>query len=124
MFEKKYLVIAALFIILIICVLQKANLKRKEGFFFKKTRNKRDRKLERLDTLNKNLEKEIEYAKKDLRLDKNKESIGDMLVELHENIGNEIVKGLYYKNKDKSHRHYNQQQEGLNNLAKYLKFKN
>lgn len=122
MIENKHLVIGALFIILIICIIQKGNLKRKEGFIFnKKKRDRRDRKLEKLDKINNKLEKDIEYFKKELRLEKNKESLNDMLVELHENIGNETVKNLYYKNKDKTHRNYNQQQEGLNNLAKYLK---
>ena len=122
MIENKHLVIGALFIILIICIIQKGNLKRKEGFLFKKTkRQRRDRKLDKLEKINNKLEKDIEYFKKDLRLEKNKDSINDMLVELHENIGNETVKNLYYKNKDKTHRNYNQQQEGLNNLAKYLK---
>lgn len=122
MIEKKHLVIGALLIILIICIIQKGNLKRKEGFIFKKKKRERgDRKLEKLEKINNKLEKDIEYFKKDLRLDKNKDSINDMLVELHENIGNETVKNLYYKNKDKTHRNYNQQQEGLNNLAKYLK---
>ena len=36
MIEKKHLVIGALLIILIICIIQKGNLKRKEGFIFKK----------------------------------------------------------------------------------------
>tara|TARA_B100001059_G_scaffold236599_1_gene288149 strand:- start:2840 stop:3220 length:381 start_codon:yes stop_codon:yes gene_type:complete len=122
MIENKHLVIGALFIILIICIIQKGNLKRKEGFLFKKTkRQRRDRKLDKLEKINNKLEKDIEYFKKDLRLEKNKESLNEMLVELHENIGNETVKNLYYKNKDKTHRNYNQQQEGLNNLAKYLK---
>ena len=93
----------------------------KEGFSFNTTRKKRDRKLESLEKINKQLEKDIEYFKKDLRIENNKESLNDMLIELHENIGNETVKNLYYKNKDKSNRNYNQQQEGLNNLAKYLK---
>ena len=44
-----------------------------------------------------------------------------MLIELHDYIGNENVKQLYYSNKDKTNRDYNLQQEGLNNLAKYLK---
>ena len=122
MIENKHLVIGALFIILIICIIQKGNLKRKEGFLFKKTkRQRRDRKLDKLEKINNKLEKDIKYFKKDLRLEKNKESLNEMLVELHENIGNETVKNLYYKNKDKTHRNYNQQQEGLNNLAKYLK---
>ncbi len=122
MIENKHLVIGALFIILIICIIQKGNIKRKEGFIFnKKKRDRRDRKLEKLDKINNKLEKDIEYFKKELRLEKNKDSLNDMLVELHENIGNETVKNLYYKNKDKTHRNYNQQQEGLNNLAKYLK---
>lgn len=122
MIENKHLVIGALFIILIICIIQKGNLKRKEGFLFKKTkRQRRDRKLDKLEKINNKLEKDIEYFKKELRLEKNKESLNDMLVELHENIGNETVKNLYYKNKDKTHRNYNQQQEGLNNLAKYIK---
>ena len=122
MIENKHLVIGALFIILIICIIQKGNIKRKEGFIFnKKKRDRRDRKLEKLDKINNKLEKDIEYFKKELRLEKNKDSLNDMLVELHEHIGNETVKNLYYKNKDKTHRNYNQQQEGLNNLAKYLK---
>ena len=99
----------------------KNNSKKKEGFIFKKQRNRRDRKAESLEKINNKLEKDIEYFKKDLRLEKNKDSLNEMLIELHENIGNETVKNLYYKNKDKTHRNYNQQQEGLNNLAKYLK---
>jgi|TARA_R110001599_G_scaffold84119_2_gene226503 hypothetical protein len=121
MIENKHLVIGALFIILMICVIQKTIQKKKEGFIFKKQRNRRDRKAESLEKINNKLEKDIEYFKKDLRLEKNKDSLNEMLIELHENIGNETVKNLYYKNKDKTHRNYNQQQEGLNNLAKYLK---
>ena len=121
MIQQKHLVIITLFIILVICIFQKLNQQRKEGFSFNTTRKKRDRKLESLEKINKQLEKDIEYYKKDLRIENNKESLNDMLIELHENIGNETVKNLYYKNKDKSNRNYNQQQEGLNNLAKYLK---
>lgn len=120
MIQQKHLVIITLFIILVICIIQKLN-QQKEGFSFNTTRKKRDRKLESLEKINKQLEKDIEYFKKDLRIENNKESLNDMLIELHENIGNETVKNLYYKNKDKSNRNYNQQQEGLNNLAKYLK---
>tara|TARA_X000001036_G_C20663246_1_gene799790 strand:- start:683 stop:1060 length:378 start_codon:yes stop_codon:yes gene_type:complete len=121
MIQQKHLVIITLFFILVICILQKLNQQSKEGFSFNTTRKKRDRKLESLEKINKQLEKDIEYYKKDLRIANNKESINDMLIEVHENIGNETVKNLYYKNKDKSNRNYNQQQEGLNNLAKYLK---
>ena len=121
MIQQKHLVIITLFIILVICIFQKLNQQRKEGFSFNTTRKKRDRKLESLEKINKQLEKDIEYYKKDLRIENNKESLNDMLIEVHENIGNETVKNLYYKNKDKSNRNYNQQQEGLNNLAKYLK---
>ena len=122
MIENKHLVIGGLFIILMICVIQKGIEKKKEGFLFNKPkRNRSDRKLEKLEKLNGKLEKSIEHFKKDLRLEKNKESLNDILIELHEHIGNETVKNLYYKNKDKTHRNYNQEQEGLNNLAKYLK---
>tara|TARA_A100001011_G_scaffold339523_1_gene371022 strand:- start:213 stop:587 length:375 start_codon:yes stop_codon:yes gene_type:complete len=120
MIHKKYLVVIALFIILIISVIQKkkANV---EGFSFKRTRPKRDRKLESLRQINDKIKSQIKQHKKDIRITKNKEELDNMLIELHEYIGNQNVKNLYYANKDKSNRSYYLQQEGLNNLAKYLK---
>tara|TARA_B100001758_G_scaffold247149_1_gene264087 strand:- start:1684 stop:2058 length:375 start_codon:yes stop_codon:yes gene_type:complete len=120
MIQNKHVIIIALFIILIICIIQKLN-QNIEGFSFNTRKKKRDKQLESLNKINKRIEKDIEYHKKELRLHKNKESIKDMLIELHDNIGNESVKNLYYKNKDKTNRSYNLQQEGLNNLAKYIK---
>jgi len=120
MIGKKHLVVIGLFGILIICIIQKMN-KNIEGFSFKRTRRKRDRKLESLEKINNKIDKQIQQHKKDLRIVKNKEQLNNMLIELHDYIGNENVKGLYYTNKDKTNRNYNLQQEGLNNLAKYLK---
>ena len=120
MLEKKHLVVIGLFGILIICIIQKMN-KNIEGFSFKRTRKKRDRKLESLEKINNKIDKQIQQHKKDLRIVKNKEELNNMLIELHDYIGNENVKQLYYTNKDKTNRDYNLQQEGLNNLAKYLK---
>ena len=120
MLDKKHLVVIGLFGILIICIIQKMN-KNIEGFSFKRTRRKRDRKLESLDKINNKIDKQIQQHKKDLRIVKNKEELNKMLIELHDYIGNENVKQLYYTNKDKTSRDYNLQQEGLNNLAKYLK---
>jgi hypothetical protein len=120
MLEKKHLVVIGLFGILIICIIQKMN-KNIEGFSFKRTRKKRDRKLESLEKINNKIDKQIQQHKKDLRIVKNKEELNNMLIELHDYIGNENVKQLYYTNKDKTSRDYNLQQEGLNNLAKYLK---
>ncbi len=120
MLDKKHLVVIGLFGILIICIIQKMN-KNIEGFSFKRTRRKRDRKLESLDKINNKIDKQIQQHKKDLRIVKNKEELNNMLIELHDYIGNENVKQLYYTNKDKTSRDYNLQQEGLNNLAKYLK---
>ena len=124
MLHKKHLVIFALFIILIICISQKMYTQ-KEGFFFNKKNSKantkKDKKLEKLEKINKQIERNINQKKKDLRIEKNRETINNILVELHENIGSENVRNLYYKNKDRSHKNYNKQQEGLNNLAKYIK---
>lgn len=120
MIHKKHLVVIGLFIILMICVIQKTK-SNVEGFSFKRTRPKRDRKLESLRKINNKIIKQIKQHKKDLRITKNKENLNDMLIELHDYIGNESVKNLYYKNNDKSNRSYYLQQEGLNNLAKYLK---
>ena len=120
MLDKKHLVVIGLFGILIICIIQKMN-KNIEGFSFKRTRKKRDRKLESLEKINNKIDKQIQQHKKDLRIVKNKEELNNMLIELHDYIGNENVKQLYYTNKDKTSRDYNLQQEGLNNLAKYLK---
>ena len=120
MIEKKHLVVIGLFGILIICIIQKMN-NNIEGFSFKRTRTKRDRKLESLEKINNKIDKQIQQHKKDLRIVKNKEELNNMLIELHDYIGNENVKQLYYTNKVKTSRDYNLQQEGLNNLAKYLK---
>tara|TARA_B100000902_G_C27275465_1_gene898636 strand:+ start:369 stop:743 length:375 start_codon:yes stop_codon:yes gene_type:complete len=120
MIEKKHLVVIGLFGILIICIIQKMN-NNIEGFSFKRTRKKRDRKLESLEKINNKIDKQIQQHKKDLRIVKNKEELNNMLIEIHDYIGNENVKQLYYTNKDKTSRDYNLQQEGLNNLAKYLK---
>ena len=124
MLDKKHLVILALCIILIICIIQKMYTQ-KEGFSINKifglTKDKKDKKLEKLKKINKQIERNINQKKKNLRIEKNRETIGNILVELHENIGSENVKSLYYKNKDSSSRHYHKQQEGLNNLAKYIK---
>ena len=51
MIHKKHLVVIGLFIILIICVIQKMK-SNVEGFSFKRTRPKRDRKLESLIKIN------------------------------------------------------------------------
>ena len=120
MLDKKHLVVIGLFGILMICIIQKMN-KHIEGFSFKRTKKKRDRKLESLEKINNNIDKQIQQHKKDLRIVKNRDEINNMLIELHDYIGNENVKQLYYANKDKTSRDYNLQQEGLNNLAKYLK---
>lgn len=124
MLDKKHLVILALCIILIICIIQKMYTQ-KEGFIFSKkkskTNAKKDKKLEKLQRINKQIERKINQRKKNLRIEKNRETFGNILAEVHEHIGNENVQSLYYKNKDSSSRQYNIQQEGLNNLAKYLK---
>ncbi len=120
MIEKKHFVVIGLFTILIICVIQKMK-KNIEGLTFKRSKPKRDRKQESLEKINNKLDKQIQQHKKDLRIEKNREELNNMLIELHDYIGNENVKDLYYTNKDKTNRNYNLQQEGLNNLAKYLK---
>ncbi len=120
MIEKKHFVVIGLFTILIICVIQKMK-KNIEGLTFKRSKPKRDRKQESLEKINNKLDKQIQQHKKDLRIQKNREELNNMLIELHDYIGNENVKDLFYTNKDKTNRNYNLQQEGLNNLAKYLK---
>ena len=124
MLHKKHLVIFALFTILIICIIQKMYTQ-KEGFIFNKkdskNNEKKDKKLKKLEHINKSIERNIKQQKKILRIPKNRETINNILIELHENIGSENVRNLYYKNKDLSYRNYSKQQEGLNNLAKYLK---
>ena len=74
MLEKKHLVVIGLFGILIICIIQKMN-KNIEGFSFKRTKRKRDRKLESLEKINNKIDKQIQQHKKDLRIVKNKEQL-------------------------------------------------
>ncbi len=77
MIHKKHLVVIGLFIILMICVIQKTK-SNVEGFSFKRTRPKRDRKLESLRKINNKIIKQIKQHKKDLRITKNKENLNDM----------------------------------------------
>ena len=120
MLSNKEWMILGLCILLFISIFQKLKPSR-EGFSFRKKRKAIDRKQEGLEKMNEKLEKDVEKIKNKLNIKKYKKDYEGMLIELHDNIGNESIKNLYDKQLNKSTRTYNLQQEGLNNLAKYLK---
>ena len=116
MLTKEHIFVILLVFLLAISIYQKIKPK-KEGL----SNKEKDVKKEQLNEINDTIEKDIERLKNSLNIDKYKEDYINLLIELEEDIGNKAVSNLYDKTLNKSTRSYHLQQEGLNNLARYLK---